>query len=610
MPTTIKDMFRWCRYYFLVHPLINSVAFKLSQYSITDLVYHTEDSCLKDQWEDCFENQLKYRSFQIEAGLDYNVYGNGIVSLHFPFVKVLRCKACQYKQHAKDAEYYFRNFQFIWRCPKCDFHGPAEAYDSHIRSVKGIRLIRWNPEDIDIRYNPITGESTYFFKMPIQIKNDIMMGKKYVVEEIPQLFIEALQKKMAIVFSKNNIFHFKRPTLAGKDRGWGIPLLLPVLKDAFYLQILKKSQEAIALEHIVPLRILFPQAADHMANPYNMVNLGNWKDGIQEEINRWRFDNNYMPIMNLPVGNQTIGGDGRALLLGQEIRVWNELIVTGMGVPQELVFGGLSFSGSNVSLRMVENMFLGYMMDHLLLLNWVKQKISSYLGWEQISMSFKPFKMADDLQRKAYHLQLNQTNKISDVTLLADADFDAEREDKLIKMETDRRADAQKKAQLAQAEIQGEAQMIMARWQMKAQGEMQPPMQPGAPEMPEEGGQAPLPQQPMPPQVTPPTGQPNFPTAPPAMSEAMSPLNEAQQVDGTVNIDLLARAQQIAAALMNMDDSSRDMALMNLRQQMPEFYQVVLGMLQSMMQGGGNGAAAKPMPEQLPPRRGPESSQI
>jgi hypothetical protein len=463
LPTTVKQMFRWCRYYFLVHPLINSTVFKLALYAITDLVYHSDDEHKKEKWQGVLEDHLRYRCFMGELGLDYHTYGNGLVSIFYPFKKKFECARCGNKQPARKSKYYFRNFQFYWQCPSCNHHGPAKVFDDYIRSVKGIRLLRWNPEDVDIRYNDLTGEYAYYYDIPVQLKNDIIMGKKSVVEEVPQIFIEALKRRKAIVFNKENIYHFKRPTLAGKDRGWGVPLLLSVLKDAYYLQIMKKAQEAILLEHIVPLRILFPQAGSATSDAYSSVNLGEWKDQISDEIQRWRFDNNYIPILPLPVGNQTIGGDGRALLLIQEIRMWSEQIVTGMGVPHELIFGGLSYSGSNVSLRMLENMFLGYMTDHLHLVNWVIKNIAAFLEWEPIKVAFKPFKMADDLQRKAYNFQLNQAGKISDTTLLSDSDFDPDREDKLTKNETNKRAEAQKKARLAQAEIEGESQMIMMR---------------------------------------------------------------------------------------------------------------------------------------------------
>src|SRR5689334_22226679 len=71
LPTSIKQMFRWCRYYFLTNPLINAVTYKMAEYPITDIIFDEEDSELRDHWDEIGKNQLKLRTIEIETGLDY-----------------------------------------------------------------------------------------------------------------------------------------------------------------------------------------------------------------------------------------------------------------------------------------------------------------------------------------------------------------------------------------------------------------------------------------------------------------------------------------------------------------------------------------------------------
>lgn len=232
-------------------------------------------------------------SFTIENGvLTGNCYGNGLNSLSFPFQKYLTCRTCQWTERADKTRRFwtFTNLEFRLQCPRCGQTGAAIAYDHYYRNASGIRLVRWNVEDVEINYNDISGESTYFYTVPGPLRNDILIGKKDVVQSVPQIFIQAIKQRKGVIFSKENLFHLKRPTLAWQDRGWGTPLILPVLKDTFYLQIMKKAQEAVLLEHIVPLRIVFPQAASGSSDPFTSINLIDWRDQVAAEIARWRYD--------------------------------------------------------------------------------------------------------------------------------------------------------------------------------------------------------------------------------------------------------------------------------------------------------------------------------
>ena len=382
LPQSFKTMLRWCRFYFLTNPLINAVCTKMAEYPVTDLLFDTQNEPLKDRWENCFRSILNFKKFEVEAGLDYNVYGNAFISISYPFHKLLICKGCNFTTRIEKQKYIFRSFKFVGECKRCKHHGEFNVRDHYIRSVRGIRLVRWNPEYVTVQHNEATGESRYYYTVPPTLANDVRTAKRYIIERLPQIFIEALRKNKQVLFSPDNIYHMKRPTIAQKDKGWGMPMILPVLKDTFYLQILRKAQEAIAVEHIVPLRLIFPQTGSGEAGVYSTVNLTQWRDKIEQEIVRWRLDNNYIPLLPIPVGQQTLGGDGKSLMLSQEYRVWSEQIVAGMGVPIEFVFGGMQFSGSNVSMRILENHFLDQKaQSKQLVTDFLLPSIGAYMGW-------------------------------------------------------------------------------------------------------------------------------------------------------------------------------------------------------------------------------------
>jgi len=638
LPVTVKGMFRWCRYYFLTNPIINAAVFKLSEYPITELLIDHEDSKVAKKWKEYFEDHLNYRAYQIECGLDYHTYGNCLSSLSFPFKKYLTCPQCKFQAEAKRIRphWVFTNFEFRLSCPKCGYLGTAKSKDIYFKNEAGVRVMRWNPEDVEVTHSDLTGEYTYFYNIPPTIRNDVIIGKKDAVEKVPEVFIQALRQQKGIVFNQDTFFHLRRPTLADQDRGWGLPLLLPCLKDTFYLQLMKKAQESILLEHILPLRILFPQAGSGTSDPYTSINLVDWRDHVATEIARWRMDPNYIPILPLPIGNQTIGGDGRALLLVQEMQALSEQLINGMQVPLEFIKGGLSYAGTNVSMRMLENQFIVYLSRHERMANWVMRQAADYLDWPMAHIRFKPFKMADDIQRKAFLFQLNQANKISDTTLLADSDLSQEDEDNIMERETAARMKATEKQQMAMAQLQGKQQSIMMKMQAKAQQEAQQaamaPNAPGEPGGPEANTGAPGGQ----------GGVPALPSASPdgasqdPMPAVQSPLSAGQNMGmGTSGpagqamlggSSILAMAQTIASQLSQQDPASQMLAIKQLKTQYgPELADLVLQYLQTMpgaapqgqpgqggpagMQAlGANGAAAtqvdmRPLPDKLPPRR-------
>ena len=93
------------------------------------------------------------------------------------------------------------------------------------------------------------------------------------------------------------------------------------------------------MENIVPMRMIFPgQNTGGNEGPYGSYNLTNWKRRIDEEINMWKRDHNYIPVLPVNIGFQQIGGQGRSLLLYQEMRLLAEQMLAGAGIPVEFIF--------------------------------------------------------------------------------------------------------------------------------------------------------------------------------------------------------------------------------------------------------------------------------
>jgi len=559
-------------------PLIHAAIAKLSAYPITDLAYLSENEWVNDTYKYIFEEVFQIRAFLVEVLMDYHTYGNSFVYVHHPLRKMLVCRECGHSVPVESTDYTWSSYQFMYTCPKCTYSGYAKVQDQYIKSLKDLRVLRINPNYMEIEHNPATGRTIYVYTIPPAISNAILVGRKDTLQTIPQAFINAVAKGKKLVFRPGTIFHLRRTSISRHDAGWGLPLITPVMKTAFYYRILLKAQEAIALEHIVPMRIFFPQTSDPKADPYTTYNLLDWQDHVKSEITTWRKDPNYMPVMPYPVGHQVVGGQGKMLLLHNEIKVLQEQILAGLGVPSEFVFGGLRWSGSSVSMRTMENSFLRMREDVHHMIKFIVRDIANAFGIPLCEVRQKPFRMADELQKAAYDLQLYDRKLISPETLLESRDLDFNTEQQKIFNDLDIMRKINEKTATDGAEINGEAGIISAKYQGEQQKAMQESMPPPPPGQVPPGqappGQAPqgAPQQPgsLPPEQMQALGaRPEDMAMPPAAPEAP----QVQPPTGP-ETELLAR--QAARSLFALDSFQRPKALIKLQKQVPSLYPAIL----------------------------------
>ncbi len=417
--------------------------------------------------------EMETHTFTVDNGvLTGNCFGNAFVSVYFPFTRWLVCTQCDDRKNIEDCEYKVSGKgTFKTLCKKCGSSTAHKSEDVPLEQPQRINLVRFDPTNIAVRYNPISGRSHYRYVPSSDIRRAVFQGEPEILNELPAAFIEAVRENKAVKLAPWNIFHFKRPTLAEGDMGWGKPLILHSMKRVFYLNVLRKAQEQVAVEHIIPMDILFPTSSGPV-NPFTHTNMAETRSHIEDAVVRWRQDRNYKPVFPIPVGTARVGGDGRALLLGPEIDAVIAEIAAGMGVPREFVFGGLSWTGSSVSLRMLENHFLIYRKLMMRFVVWMKDMLRIKYRLPDVSLRFADFKMADDIQKKQLLLQLNAGQKVGTPSLLQELDMDPEKQADEIASEMSKQGAINELLMKSQARAQGEALLVQTRYQARAQSIM------------------------------------------------------------------------------------------------------------------------------------------
>lgn len=469
-PPTIKELFKWVYFYATNNSFLGPALNKIARYPITDLILEDTNHDLVSRWKMILNNLLQIKTFLMEANTDLITYGNGFVTIHYPFSRFLRCSQCKEQVAWKEAKKRIDNLKIRMKCKKCGADEEAKIVDVHFKSIQHVRLVRINPEFIDIKYNDATGNHVYLYSIPDKLRRQIMSGDPDILEDTPQVYLDAIKQRKKIRLSRQNLFHLKRPTLAGKDMGWGMPLIANALKDLYYFYVLRRGQEAIINEHLTPFDVIFPQANGKF-DPYVHSDLSSWKREMESQLAKKRRDPNYKAVVPFPVGFQRIGGDGKAMMLTPELDFLSKTIIGSAGIPQEFVFGGnMQWSGSSISLRTLENDFLHHRSQLIQLVIWIVDRIRIYMGIAAPkSIRMSDFKMADDIQKQQLMLNMAQQKKGSWDELLKEMGKDPETERKKIMDETEWEAKIQEVTMLRAAEAQAKAQRLTMRYQREMQ---------------------------------------------------------------------------------------------------------------------------------------------
>lgn len=474
VPRKLKDLFKWCDYLVFNSAHIYAALKKFGELVITEIEYGTTNDALRRKYKDLFVKTLKIKGSLMIASLDKQVYGNHFTSIYFPFTRSLKCPTCSTLVNINHVDYKFtlRKLAFVYCCPRCRVDVTGKVVDQKVTAPDKINIIRWDPKLMDINFNPISGRSVYYYNIPEPLKEQVRKGSKHVINEMPMEFLEAIRDNQPFEFARDRIFHVKAHAPSGVEQQWGLPPLTSTIKLFLYTMILRKANEAIALEHIVPFRIIHPEITNGQ-NPLEVINMNRWLSETRNNLRRFRRDPLHIMFAPFQVGVTNLGGDGRAMLTLGEVQEAEKNIMAALGLPPEFLFGGLTKAGMEGNLRLIENQTQNHADDMNALLSWYVDQLSRYLGWERIDASLTPIKLIDDDANKNLLIgmaipQEGGQKRVSMTTIYDRLGIDGKKEQELIKQEALNDMRMQNELQFEQAKMQ---QTLQAQVQATMQGQ-------------------------------------------------------------------------------------------------------------------------------------------
>ena len=576
-PENIRDIFKWCTIFYRSSGFLREIIDKISRYPVTtvEVTGDTADTF----WNKLLNEDLNIRETIVRLNVNKNTYGNVFVSVIPLFKRYLKCPKCEsYHNHPiEKMKYTFRNFKFYSKClnEECKFTGELECYDEfedteHANIANNINIKIWPTASIHIKQNAVTGKTKLFYKLSKNEVDGIMKGDRFVIETMPSDFIDAVKmygKSAAVELEEDKTFWYKTEDLEEPNpTGFGLPFYFSAWKTMFQIFVHRKAQECIVSDHMLPYRVMYPETHNG-ADPIGNIDLGQWRNSISNMIHRWYNDPNEIGELPFPVGFQQLGGQGKAMSLTAEIEDLHKSLLIECGIPPELIFGGMSWTGSSVTLRMLENRFMYETnADNHFLKKLCKFIAAHFKRKAPDDVKLSPFRMADDIAKANMFLGLAAQGKISYQRALGvlGENIDFKKEAEIIWHEREASAKAQTALQGAAAEAASEAGRINAREQVITQIQSQELQN--------------------------------------TLSQSMgSPL---------VDHATITTPMGFINELNQMDEATRQATLQDLQIRNPEYYQQIL---QTMGMGAPPVAAGpskpsnqppngKPLPDKMPPR--------
>lgn len=423
VPRNLLQIFEWAEYIYLTYGTYRSAARKVVRYFLTEVMLEGGSEKERERYQELITDKLHLLTKLAEVGDDFMVYGNVFMSLYFPFDRYLICPECHTHYHidAIPYKFRFRDLAFDAVCKKCGYEGEFIREDLRSPDTTRVRLIRWNPKRIRLRVHDISGTTEYFYEPEPRFVEKLREGNRFYLNETPWPLIECCAKAGAdaplFKFNADAIYHMKEATLSGLPiKGWAIPPILPNFKLAYYIQVLRRYDEAVALDFIVPFRVLFPQGQAQggvNTDPLQMMNMDLFTSHMKQMVVNRRKNVTDIQIAPFPVGYEMLGGEAKALAPKDNIAQALDELLNAVGFPAELYRGSLSIQAFPVALRLFEKTW-GCLVDgNNDLIQWIITRISRYYGWGPVTAALRSVTLADDIERKALALQASAGMDIS-----------------------------------------------------------------------------------------------------------------------------------------------------------------------------------------------------
>ncbi len=501
MPRSWDDALRWCQFIVLRNPEYQAALRRIVAMFITDIEVKgdTSDQRKRDYKEYLYDH-VGIMSTLSALAMDYLVYGTSVSAVVFPFRRFLSCSTCGYDV-AFDRVANEPHFKFQWQlpkffasCPQCKTHGEWRRSDRQGTENDAVNVWRPNLLEMELMHCPVTGRTGHIWKPPGYYVQQIKQGDTFQLSTCPWRVLSAIANNNYVEFSPSFVYHMAEPTLCGvPNRGWGFPRTLTNLPQAWYVQVLRRTNEAIGLDYVFPFRLITPAqrsgSSGVIESPIFTADMHGFTNQVQNMIRSHRQNPTQWHTIPYPVEYQALGGEASQMVSEKLLEQGVDHLVNAIGLPAEIYRASLTVQTAVPAMRMLQSNWVHLVYALNRFLAWLGHKISARYSWDDVRITLVQPAHADDLNHQLARVQLMAEGQISQQAALPGLGLDPQEE-------VDRKLDEQ--LYVAERTQEAEEEMeAMGVGDMLAQGpppmEGDPGMQGdpamgGAPGAPADGG--------------------------------------------------------------------------------------------------------------------------
>jgi hypothetical protein len=433
-PKDIKGSMEFCLYLYGLNKIYGAVANRVVSYFVTDITFEeSSDKKERDAIKDVLLNMLGLFDKMQQAGHEWAIYGNAFVRCVEPFDRYLiddrdgRFKAIGLSTYPEHLVRY--NWaEMTYTVPDLQ---AAEGMERSKRNADNLPTVTLKFRDkpaaapdrfsivfLDPRFVTLdkahhSSSIQYVYTIPPNMEARIKNNVLHEINNTPEGLLKAVANNKDYRFYAGEVYHLKAPTPSGvSDSGWGVPEILLHYHSIYQLQVYRKADSAIALEHLLPLRYFTPNPGGQAGDAVMNLQMSQWSGRIQQMIAAWRKDGTSIFSLPFEAKLNESGGNGKSMVMHDVVEAYVDTLFDGMGFPRELFRGSMNTDQLPNAIRMFERHYewLYHAMNGML--KFVSNIVQKSLDTDVVKVSLKRPAMAHTAEWLQLKMQLAANREI------------------------------------------------------------------------------------------------------------------------------------------------------------------------------------------------------